>query len=92
MMKIFGSTFVHGSHAISGPHRGLAPGAAAQPSSLSEVDRLDISPAGELASRSLDGTNRAERLAQIRAAIEAGTYETDDKLDAAVDRLLDEIG
>jgi hypothetical protein len=29
---------------------------------------------------------------QIRAQIAAGTYETPDKLDAAVQRLLDEIG
>jgi anti-sigma28 factor (negative regulator of flagellin synthesis) len=34
---------------------------------------------------------RAERLAEIRAAIEAGTYESEDKLAAAVDRLMDEI-
>jgi negative regulator of flagellin synthesis FlgM len=34
---------------------------------------------------------RAERVAEIRAAIEAGVYETDEKLDIAVGRLLDEI-
>ena len=35
---------------------------------------------------------RTDRVAQIRQAIEAGTYETQDKLDIAIDRLLDEIG
>jgi negative regulator of flagellin synthesis FlgM len=35
---------------------------------------------------------RAERLAQIKAAIEAGTYETPEKLEAALSKLLDEIG
>jgi len=28
----------------------------------------------------------------LRQAIASGTYETDDKLDMALDRLLDEIG
>ncbi len=35
---------------------------------------------------------RALRLAQIKAAIEAGDYETEDKLDAALSRLFEEIG
>lgn len=34
---------------------------------------------------------RADRVAQIRAAIEAGTYETPDKIEIAVGRLLDEL-
>ena len=35
---------------------------------------------------------RALRLARIKAEIEAGEYETPDKLDAALSRLFDEIG
>jgi|TARA_B100000700_G_scaffold39076_1_gene39117 negative regulator of flagellin synthesis FlgM len=35
---------------------------------------------------------RTDRVAQIREAIESGTYETEEKLDIAIDRLLDEIG
>lgn len=34
---------------------------------------------------------RAQRLAQIKAAIESGEYETEDKLDAALSRLFDEL-
>jgi negative regulator of flagellin synthesis FlgM len=34
---------------------------------------------------------RADRVAEIRAAIEEGVYETDEKLELAVGRLLDEI-
>jgi hypothetical protein len=33
-----------------------------------------------------------DRVNEIRAQIAAGTYETDEKLDIAVGRLLDEIG
>lgn len=65
----------------------------AAPSGLeSPQDEVEISSAarmlGELQS---DPQVRAERLAEIRAAIEAGTYETEEKLSASVDRLLDEI-
>jgi negative regulator of flagellin synthesis FlgM len=35
---------------------------------------------------------RQDRVAQIRAQIASGTYETPEKLDVAVGRLLDEIG
>ena len=35
---------------------------------------------------------RQDRIDQIRAQIAEGTYETDEKLDVAVGRLLDEIG
>ncbi|MHC4663901.1 MAG: flagellar biosynthesis anti-sigma factor FlgM [Planctomycetota bacterium] len=34
---------------------------------------------------------RAERLAEIRKEIEAGTYETDERINGAIDRLLDEL-
>jgi len=33
----------------------------------------------------------ADRVDEIRAAIESGTYETEERLDIAVDQLLDEI-
>ena len=35
---------------------------------------------------------QTDRVAQIREAIESGTYETEEKLNVAIDRLLDEIG
>jgi anti-sigma28 factor (negative regulator of flagellin synthesis) len=34
---------------------------------------------------------RTDKVAAIKAQIEAGTYEDDKKLDAAVDRLLDDL-
>ena len=89
-MKIQGINFVHAPQNVSGPHR-----IAATPptSSLGEVDQLDISPTADLASRALDApATRADRVAQIRSAIESGSYDTDDKLSMALDRLLDEIG
>ena len=92
-MMIQGTGFVHSSQAINNAQRTAASQPAVQTSSLAEVDQLDISPAAELASRSAEAAAvRQERVAQIRAAIEAGEYETDDKVAVAVDRLLDQIG
>ena len=53
---------------------------------------MDISPAAEQAVRAAEARETAQvRIALIRQQIAAGTYETPDKLDRAVDRLLDEI-
>lgn len=92
-MQIQGPGFVHGPQPINAPHRAAAPQAAAQTSSLAQADQLDISPAADLASRSLSaGSIRQDRVAELRAAIASGSYETDEKMSVALDRLLDEIG
>jgi negative regulator of flagellin synthesis FlgM len=61
--------------------------------SLHGMDRVDISPEAELVSRVGDLPEiRADRVAEIRAQIAAGVYETDEKLQIALGRLLDELG
>jgi negative regulator of flagellin synthesis FlgM len=56
------------------------------------VDELDISAEADLVSRVRDLPDvRADRVAEIRSEIAAGVYETGDKLDLAVGRLLDEL-
>ena len=66
---------------------------AAQTQPISTVDQVEISPAGRLLDQAAQTSGlRAERLEQIRSAIDAGTYDTDEKLEAALERLLDEIG
>lgn len=90
-MNIQGINSVHAPQGIAGPHRATAAAAPAS-SSLTEVDQLDISPTADLASRALDGSEiRADRVAQIRAEIEAGGYDSEEKLNVALDRLLSEI-
>jgi negative regulator of flagellin synthesis FlgM len=37
------------------------------------------------------GDVRADKVADIKSQIAAGTYESDDKLDVAADRLLDDV-
>jgi negative regulator of flagellin synthesis FlgM len=60
---------------------------------MTEVDQLDISREADFASR-VSGLPdiRTDRVAELRAQIASGGYETDAKLDVALDRLLDEIG
>jgi negative regulator of flagellin synthesis FlgM len=56
-------------------------------------DELQLSEEGQLVDkvRSLPDI-RQDRVDQIKAQIADGTYETEEKLDIAVGRLLDEIG
>jgi hypothetical protein len=121
-MQIHQAGYVPSLHTATAAHRGASLPPAAETSGLAAVDTLEISAAGELASRALDGMSsgqlgrtelgrtelgrtelgrtelgrtelgRGERIEQIRAAIQAGTYETEQRLSAAVDRLLDELG
>jgi anti-sigma28 factor (negative regulator of flagellin synthesis) len=67
------------------------PAAKAQ-SVMSPKDEVEISSLGQmLDDASRTGAMREQRLAQIKSAIEAGTYETPEKLEAAVSRLLDGV-
>ncbi len=100
-MHINGPANIHGPQPISAPHR-TAPAQQPTPThSPQGVDQVDISHEADalIQSREIAHTmaqeiqqSRAERVAQIKAEIEAGTYETDDKLELAVGRLFNELG
>lgn len=90
-MYIHGISAVHPAQPINAPHR-LSPTQAAGSAGLSGVDQLDISPEADFVAQVRDLPDiREDRVAAIRAQIQAGTYETADKLDAALNRLMDEI-
>jgi negative regulator of flagellin synthesis FlgM len=90
-MQIHGISHLHGAQPVSGPHRTQAPVSASPADGWLGVDELDISHEAELVSRVRDLPDvRAERVAQIRAEIAAGVYETDAKMNVAVGRLVDE--
>ena len=91
-MQVHGPTHVHGPQSINAPHR-VQPRQATTPAGqVTGTDQLDISREADIVSRARELPEiRAERVQEIRAAIEAGTYETPEKLDIAVGRLLDEI-
>lgn len=62
------------------------------PESKPSEDRVEISANAQSVEPGEESDVRALRLAQIKAAIEAGEYETQDKLDAALSRLFEELG
>ena len=61
----------------------------AENSSAAPVDQLDISAEAQMISQ--NGDIRADRVADLRSQIATGQYETPEKIDAAVDRMLDEF-
>ena len=57
------------------------------------ADEVDISEAARLVEQVQQMPEiREDRVEAVRQQIAAGTYETSDKLNAAIERLLDEIG
>jgi negative regulator of flagellin synthesis FlgM len=90
-MYIHGISHIHAPQPINAPHR-LSPAQVGGQTSVSGVDQLDISPEADFVAQVRDLPDvRADRVAAIRAQIASGTYETAEKLDLALNRLLDEI-
>jgi negative regulator of flagellin synthesis FlgM len=92
-MQIYGPSRLHGAQPIGAPHTSRLSQPQAPNQSGAIQDELQISEAGQM----LDKVHqlpdvRHARVDQIRAQIAEGTYETDDKLELAIGRLLDEIG
>ena len=92
-MHIYGPTHLHGAQQVGPPHTSRASKPAEPDYSGPIQDELEISDAARLVNKVGEVPEiRQERVNQIRAQIAAGTYETDEKLEIAVGRLLDEIG
>jgi negative regulator of flagellin synthesis FlgM len=92
-MEIYGPGYLDGPQSIKPPHRTRAAEPQPPADGLHGPDSVELSHEAEVVGRVQDVPDiRADRIAQIRAEIAAGTYETDQKLDVAVGRLLDEIG
>jgi negative regulator of flagellin synthesis FlgM len=91
-MHIHGTNHIHGPHGINPPH--ISPRATGSQSSAASgsADRVDISPAAEAAMAAEGSPVRHDLVNLIRRQIAAGTYDTPEKMDVAMNRLLDEIG
>jgi negative regulator of flagellin synthesis FlgM len=92
-MQVFGPAHVHGAQPLNAPHTSRVSQTPASNSSSPIQDELSISDAA----RAVDQVGqvpdmRMDRVEQIRTQIADGSYDTPDKLDIAVGRLLDEIG
>jgi len=92
-MQIHGPSQLHGPQGINRPHNARIARSAPPQAQSTSGDELQLSEAGQLASRLSDVPDiRLDRVAEIRQAIAEGTYATDGKLNVAVSRLLDQIG
>lgn len=91
-MQIYGPSGVHGAQPLSSPHSRRVD-APQQSGGVQPQDEVQISSAADFVSQvqSLPDV-RSDRIASIRAAIADGSYETSDKMSAALDGLLSEIG
>lgn len=92
-MRIQGPAHIHRAQTIHGPHRAAATQSNTATLQVTGPDEVEISQHAELVSRVHDLPEiRTDRVTQLRAAIASGDYDTDEKLDLALDRLLAEIG
>lgn len=91
-MRIQGPSYLHNAQPLTGPHRTAGVSGTESTSRSQPTDELTLSPEAEAISQSRDSSGiRMDRVSQLRAEIAAGTYETDEKLDAALSRMFDEI-
>jgi negative regulator of flagellin synthesis FlgM len=92
-MHIYGPSQLHGPQSISAPHGARATQPLSRPESTQIADEVDISEAAQLVEQVHQLPEmREDRIEAVRQQIAAGTYETGDKLNTAIERLLDEIG
>lgn len=64
----------------------------AEPRARRGEDRVEVSSLARSMSRLSAEPVRQDLIDRVRAEIEAGTYETPDKIEGAVENLLDELG
>jgi anti-sigma28 factor (negative regulator of flagellin synthesis) len=73
-----------------GERRDTVPLKAVNPSD--EQDRVEISVIAEMLGKIRDLPDvRVEKVAPIRQAIQAGTYDVESRLDVAIERLLEDL-
>jgi anti-sigma28 factor (negative regulator of flagellin synthesis) len=68
-----------------------APSAPAGATPPRAADRLELSGVSDLLNTLKANNIRTDKVAAIKAQIEAGTYEDDAKLNVAIDRMMDDL-
>ncbi len=58
---------------------------------MGATDKVELSGMSHLLKALNNNDVRTEKVAEVKAQIDAGTYENDAKMDAAVDRMLDDL-
>ena len=92
-MNIYGTQFVHGAHTLSGPHSAKPQQSTQQPAATQQKDEVSLSSAAQMANQASEtgastGKVRFDLVNSIRSQIAAGTYETPEKLESAIEKML----
>ena len=94
-MNIYSTQFAHGTHTLSGPHSTKSQQAATSQQTVpaQAKDEVTLSSAAQQASKisenaASSGEIRFDLVNRIRSEIAAGTYETPEKLDTALEKML----
>jgi negative regulator of flagellin synthesis FlgM len=91
-MNIFGVFSTQGSQGLGAVKGVEAAKSAAPQQGVGEVHDAVTLSVDAVKAAGATSDIRFDRVAAIKAAIADGSYETPDKLDAALDRLLDRLG
>ena len=92
-MQIYGPAHLHGAQPINAPHTARLTQATSPNATGAIQDELQISDAGKMVDEVRQMPEmRMDRIKELRQQIASGTYETPEKLDIALGRLLDEMG
>ena len=88
-MEVNGLGSIRSPFPVQPTRSAVGPAEVAGARPVSPQDAVEISPAGRMLEEAAQSSElRAERLAQIKAAIEDGSYETAEKLEAAISRMI----
>ena len=91
-MQIRGTTNIQTTTQVNLTSKVQATDSSSVATQFDTTDQIDISSEAQMLAGMNDTAGiRAERVSAIRQQIETGQYETAEKLDAAVERLLDEL-
>ena len=78
---------------MGAPHFSTKTAGTQSTGAAGKADRVEISPAASAALEAAEGgTVRTDLVNLIRGQIAAGTYDTPEKMNAAMERLLDQMG
>lgn len=91
-MDVNGPSSVHGTQPVNPPKASVRFERPNVAKPATPQDELQISTEGKLLQDMAESSQmRSERLEQIKAAIDDGTYETSEKLEAALSVFLQEV-
>lgn len=88
--SVGGSGYIQKAYAKATPKPADAAAASAGKAGKAS-DKLELSHVNHLLGQLKTNDVRLDKITDIKAQIAAGTYETDDKLDGAAEKLLDDV-